>query len=41
MQASRRTIISLSQLLGVVDESRVHVILDKHGLNPQMASFPE
>lgn len=38
MQISRRTKISLAQLLGVIDKQVINVILDKHGLEPLAAS---
>lgn len=40
MQISRRTKYSLCQLLGVIEKPTVHVIMDKFGLNPELASFP-
>ena len=38
MQISRRTKISLSQLLGVIDKSIIGVILDKYGLDEDAVS---
>ncbi len=38
MQISRRSRISLSQLLGVIDTKYVHVLLDKYGMDSYSAS---
>ncbi len=38
MQLSKRTIISLAQLLGVIDKQVINVVLDKYSLDPYAAS---
>jgi hypothetical protein len=40
MQISRRTKISISQLLSVINHPTVQVIFDKFGLEPNSVAFP-